>query len=162
MTTAEAEAILSQKREGFRRSAKKIFDELGPSHPVSKYLSIIVKALGHRPPTKREKDLIFHLSSPHQGIPSAYPKWDWNTNEGMKPKFKEKWDTRCVKCDELASRAFTIIAGVPVCESCHAMFEMRFDNLVLSDLDIEFEEPRVLSRDRNPMGLSDDFDIDLE
>ena len=55
----------------------------------------------------------------------------------------------------------TILLGFPVCHSCHTMFDEGFKNLS-SDIDVEFSEPRKLTRDPNPLGISEEeMDIDL-
>jgi hypothetical protein len=149
----KAAQFLSHKRESFKKETENALSKLGHSHPASKHLVSILRAVDHRPPTKREKDLV------HAIIPQQKP--DLLVNVVWKQMQSSPWNTPCARCQETSSKVLSIILGFPVCDSCHSLFEQGFSNLVLADLDVELGEPRKPIWDRDPMGIADE-EMDIE
>ena len=154
-----AKELLSQKRLGFRKETEKALEKLGTTHPASKHLRSILRSLDHRPPTKREKALV-HAIVPQQ-MPDQWVNVAWNQKPTQKA-LSTSWKTLCIRCHEASSKVLSIILGFPVCDSCHAMFEQGFENLISTDLDVEFVAPRRPTRDVDPMGIAnEEMDIDI-
>jgi len=161
MSVGRAGDILLVRRAIFRKDAETALATLGMAHPAAKHLRSTLKSLDHRPPTKRERALVTAV------VPNAkLPNVDaadavYKTAKAMGEALTHPWSTPCIRCRSLSSKILTIIIGFPVCDSCHHMFERGFEKLT-TDLDIELGEPRVPSRDADPMGIADDdFDIDI-
>ena len=120
---SKSEEILSRKREGDRKDAEKALSIVGGYHPASKYIRSILKALDHRPPTKRERNIVRSIVSP----------------------VTKTLEAPCLRCSERSSETLSIIIGFPVCESCYQRFEDGFSNLSSTDLDVDFSEPKKIS-----------------
>lgn len=160
MGVNRADAVLSARRASFKKDVETALASVGVNHPAAKHLRATFRALDRRPPTKRERALVGAVVPNGKYIdPNADSVHKMAKAVG--DALTHAWNTPCIRCRGMSSKILTIIIGFPVCDSCHPMFERGFENLT-SDLDIEFGEPRVPSRDIDPMGIADeDFDIDI-